>query len=240
MTTEKDKGTNKRVKLEITEVSEPKDIGKDRPFMMLEFKAKGEDDDKAHTYKAFSSRLFEYIEKGATIDCDINITTKTVEGQDEEPRTYTNRKVTQIYVDGQPVNVRQSGGGYRQDSPETRASIESQKRADITAQLWIGGKFDEKTPEVIKMRKWLMAETPLPDKAPEAPQTALKPQETAPKENLKDLPIKNLGDLFSACLKHYKLSQSAVLKELGGGTKEDIADAQTAWLQIVENRQSPF
>jgi hypothetical protein len=32
------------------------------------------------------------------------------------------------------------------------------------------------------------------------------------------------------------MNQSAVLKELGGISKEDIADPQDAWLQIVELR----
>ena len=177
--TEKDKGTNARLKLEITSVSEPKDIGKERPWWMLEFKAKAEGDDKPHTYKAFGNTtdapLFKPIQTNPKIDCDINITTNVRE-RDGEPVTYTNRKVTQIYIDGKPVNVRQSGGGgYRQDSPDTRASIEAQKRADITAQLWIGGKFDGNSSEVTKMRKWLMEDTPIaPQPAPQPPQAEVK------------------------------------------------------------------
>jgi hypothetical protein len=136
---EKDKGTNERLTLEITEVSEPKDIGKDRPWMMLEFKAKVLKrpdkslmaDDKPHTFKAYNNtKFFEIIEAGGTIHCDINIS-HTERGD----QVYTNRKVVQIYQDGQPVNVRQSGGGRYQDNPETRASIETQTAVKETMQF---------------------------------------------------------------------------------------------------------
>jgi len=191
MTTEKDKGTNKRLTLEITEVLEPKDIGKDKPFMMLEFKAKGEDGDKELSYKAFSSKLFEPIQTSTSIDCDINITTKTVEGQDG-PFTYTNRKVTQIYVDGQPVNVRQSSGyggkDYKSD-PDTRASIEAQKASDLVmtayTQLRIAGL--PMMPIGLEAAweralDWCNDHIPSRGEAPKAPQTTPQPRQAEVKE----------------------------------------------------------
>ena len=262
MTTEKDKGINKRLTLEITEVSEPKDISKDnRPFMMLEFKAKAEGDDKPHTYKAFSSKLFEHIQTGTSIDCDINITTKIVEGQDGEPRTYTNRKVTQIYVDGQPVNVRQSGGGhYGKPLEATLAEIDSRFRDTALMQAIEFSKYTEGVTidedfilgTADRFYGWLSSGNTMISGAPltvqvKAPkalhpspaprQIVSKPQADA--SDLRSLEIKNLGDLFSACLKYFKLSQSATLKELGGITKEQISDPKESWLQIVVNHQSP-
>jgi len=244
--TEKDKGTNARLKLEITEVSEPKDIGKERTWMMLEFKAKLEDADKAHTYKAFNEKFFEHIKKGETIDCDINITTNTSE-RDGEPITFTNRKVTQIYIDGQPVNVRQSGGGRWQDNPETRASIETQTAVKAMIGLYGQNPAEIALPPraraiIKKALDWCDDHIPAHGEAPKAPQTALEPPQPASKEkadvsDLRNLEIKNLGDLFTACLKYFKLSKSAVLKELGGITQEQIADPKDSWLQIVATRE---
>ena len=180
---EKDKGTNARLKLEITEVQEPKDIGKERTWMMLEFKAKLEGEDKAHTYKAFTEKFFGHIKAGETIDCDVNITKNTFE-RDGEPVTFTNRKVVQIYIDGQPVNVRPSGGGRYQDSPETRASIESQKRADIIAQLYIAGKLGADHPLIDKLFNWLLK---LGEATPNAPQPSPETRQPTSKAKAEDL-----------------------------------------------------
>jgi len=53
---------------------------------------------------------------------------------------------------------------------------------------------------------------------------------------LMNLSIKNLGDLFKACYEHFSMNQSDVLNELGGITKEQIADPQESWQQIVAAR----
>lgn len=45
-------------------------------------------------------------------------------------------------------------GNFKQD-PAKIHSIESQKRADIIAQLWIADKIDDKSLEVTKLRSWL-------------------------------------------------------------------------------------
>lgn len=251
---EKDKGTDSRLKLTITEVGARQSVG-DKGAVKLLFYARATEAAKALPYFTFSSRLFETIEggKGKEIDCDVNVSQRTWD-RDGDIQIFTDRKVTQIYVDGQPLGGKRFGGGY-QDSPEKMASIENQKRADITAQLWIAGKFDEKTPEVKKMRAWLMggdvpaktpepkptrkpepADSPFPDEtSPDAP-TAEKatPAEGTATDDLKSLPMANLGNLFSSCLHYFKMNQSDVLKELGGITKEQIADPQEAWAQIVE------
>jgi len=197
-----DKGTDSRLKLTITEVGARQSVG-DKGAVKLLFYAREKEAEKALPYFTFSSRLFETIEqgKGKEIDCEVNVSTREWE-RDGDIQHFTDRKVTQIYVDGLPIGGQKRQ--WNQDSPETRASIEAQKRADITAQLWMADKFNEKTPEVIKMRKWLMgdataktpepkpakkpepADSPFPDETPpDAPTAAetLEPKETATGEH---------------------------------------------------------
>jgi len=192
--TETDKGTNARLKLEITEVSEPKDIGKERPWMMLEFKAKLEGEEKSHTYKAFNEKFFEHIKKGETVDCDINITSKTVEGKDG-PHTYTNRKVTQIYVDGQPVNIKQSGGyrggGNYQADPAKLASEELRSRMHAIKDCWIGKVLMDDDPEVTLFRKWCIGEGQVSPPGP-------SPKTVVPKEADMDAVSKLLSYVIEA------------------------------------------
>lgn len=141
------------------------------------------------------------------------------------------KEIVKVVKEGQAVAV--NGGGYKAD-PAKLASEENRSRMHAIKELWIADKFDDNSPEVIKLRKWLM------DDAPKAPQPSLEPPQAAPKDkpddNLMDLPIKNLGDLFTACQKHFKLIQSNTLKELGLTAKEEIADVQDAWRQIVSAR----
>ena len=157
-----DKGTDSRLKLTITEVGARQSVG-DKGAVKLLFYAREKEAEKALPYFTFSSRLFETIEqgKGKEIDCEVNVSTREWE-RDGDIQHFTDRKVTQIYVDGLPIGGQKRQ--WNQDSPETRASIEAQKRADITAQLWMADKFNEKTPEVIKMRKWLMGDATPPAK----------------------------------------------------------------------------
>lgn len=123
--------------------------------------------------------------------------------------------------------------GYKAD-PAKLASEELRSRMHAAKDLWAAGKLQDGDHEVKLLRSWIMGH--------EAPQTAPQPRQPASKEkadvsDLRNLPIKNLGDLFTACLKYFKLNQAAVLKELGGITKEQISDAKDAWLQIVTTRE---
>lgn len=176
---EKDKGTDKRMTLAVTEVKERQPIG-EKGAVKLNFKAKGEDGDKEFWYFTFSQRLFETIEqgKGRELECDVNISTREWDGN-----TYIDRKVTQIYIEGQPVGGRRPGG--YQESPETRASIERMSKMGRSTELWIAGKFDGNSPEVKKLRGWIMeddapvvapkVETPKAEKAkPQASKAAPK------------------------------------------------------------------
>lgn len=46
--------------------------------------------------------------------------------------------------------------------------------------------------------------------------------------------IRNLGDLFQACYRHYGMTQSQVLEVLGLSKKQQITDPQQVWRTIVE------
>jgi len=96
-----------RKTLTITQVEEVKKVG-DKQIPKLSFKAK--DGDKELSYFTFKSSLFELIKVGQTINAEVETSTREWEGNE-----YTDRRVVQVYVDGQPVNVK---GGYRGKSPE--------------------------------------------------------------------------------------------------------------------------
>jgi len=73
------------------------------------------------------------------------------------------------------------------------------------------------------------------DRHEEASATAqASPTETAnhAEPQVNEPRLKSLGDLFTACHKHYGLSSSQVIKDLGLSCKEEIADPNDAWQQI--------
>ena len=249
---------SQRVKLEITEVKERQPFG-DRGASKLNFKAKvGEEE---HWFTTFSNRLFETVEKGKgkTFEADV-VTTESEYG--------TQRKVTQIYVDGQPVGG-QKQWQARQDSPEKIASIENQKRADIIAQLWMADKLKDSSSQVKKLLKWLdeLGASPNPAPKPDIkqaekdardlwPDTGTEgegrsaekvlpseipddPVDQTEKQVEPDPLMNNLGDFFKACYNRYGMAQAQVLKELGGISKGDIGDLADAWAKIKAVREEP-
>jgi hypothetical protein len=92
-------------------------------WQLLKFSAKNPAGEE-HVYTIFNkTSLFPEIIMGATIDCDVE--TKTEPGKDAGT-TFTDRNVTQIFRDGQPVGGQKKTWGGNQKSPEERASIERQ------------------------------------------------------------------------------------------------------------------
>ena len=116
---------SKRMKLEILEIKERQSVG-DRGAIKLTFKAKS--DDEEHWYYTFRSSLFETIEsgEGKTFEADVEVK--------ETEQWGTQRDVKQIYVEGQPVGGKKQWQA-RQDSPETRASIERQVSVKIASEI---------------------------------------------------------------------------------------------------------
>ncbi|MGA2669986.1 MAG: hypothetical protein ABSF21_00995 [Dehalococcoidia bacterium] len=104
---------SERKNLTITEVEEIKKIG-DKQFPILPFRVKGQEE--KHSYFTARSSLFEAIKVGQTIIANV---------ETEQRGEYTNHKVVQIYLDGQPVSVKKEG--YRGKSPEEiEQSVRSQ------------------------------------------------------------------------------------------------------------------
>jgi len=168
-----------------------------------------------------------------------------------EPKTKKGKlsfeKVLEVKKECQVASPATSSSEQYKADPAKIASEERRSRMHTIKDLWIAGVIDKDSSEVKKLRAWIMegdtpkAEAkPIKQRPPDAPTDEDLPftEEQSQGEmvtgDLKGLPIHNLGDLFSACLHHFKINQSEVLKELGGITKEQISDPMEAWLQIVD------
>jgi len=101
---------SERRNLTITQVEEIKKVG-DKQIPKLSFRAREGDNELAAIYFTFKSSLFELIKEGQTISADVEISTRKWEDQ-----TYTDRRIVQIYLDGQPVAGKKDF--YRGKSPE--------------------------------------------------------------------------------------------------------------------------
>lgn len=114
-----------RIKLVITEVKEPRPVGQTE---VLEFFAHVGTDTKTLRYGVWSKSLYEYIKKDAVIDCDMD--TKISDKNDPDGNPYVSRKITQIYIDGKPVGLKQQG---RFGKSSEQIMIETKGRAKNTA-----------------------------------------------------------------------------------------------------------
>jgi len=226
---------DKRMKLEVLELKEiQKGQRKDGKgeWQKLSFKAK--DGDGEHWFDSFSTRLFPNIVVGNTIEADVNISQREYDGN-----TYTDRKVTQIYVDGQPVGQK-SGGGWRGKSPEELELSRKSYALSYAKDLCVADKIKlmDITKQAQVFERWMAddARTTV-----EPTSTAVKPtvpekgtiaQKTATPAQENEQPMRNLGDLFRACKAFYNLTPTQVCKELGVSEKESIADIDDAWATI--------
>ncbi len=220
--------------IKVKSVSLPKAVG-DKGFEVVEFY--GEDGIK---YEVWDKGLAELIQVGTEVDCDIQETSRTA-----GDITYHHRKVTQIYdKQGKPLKqaVSKQGRGWVK-SPEERASIESQKRADIIAQLWMAGKVDATDPLVKWMRGWLGASKQIDEPKTETTKAEIKtPAKTPqpeigfdPEELLTNLKRVNWKD---ATVKSYLKNIYQVDTE---GTVIDVVarlkpEQRTAFLGEIQNR----
>lgn len=114
-----DEKKTERRNLTITHVEEVKKVG-DRQIPKLPFKAK--DGDTELAYFTFRSSLFEAIKVGQTINADVETSSRVYDGN-----TYTDRRVVQVYIDGQPIGGK-GQQGYRGKSPE---ELEQSARSQV-------------------------------------------------------------------------------------------------------------
>ena len=171
-----------REKLTILEVKEPQKVG-DKGAQMVKFRARGADG-KELWYTTFRQSLFDSIKVGIELEVDVETETRTHNGTE-----YTDRRVSQLYVDGQPVAVKGAGGrppfGFNgRKSPEEIASIEQQVAAKLVAELWIADKLEQDSKEVKALRGWLLKQLSEAPAAPVKPAPDTKKPATSPK-NLK-------------------------------------------------------
>lgn len=139
-----------RNKLTITKVLDPREYN-DKP--VHEFLAKVDGKEAAIKIACWDTNLFQFIKPDAVIDADW--AEKASDKKDSNGQPYMNRKILNIFNNGQPVIEKKMGRGAK--SPEERASIEQQVKAKVIAELWIAGKFTPTDPEVNKLRAWLQS-----------------------------------------------------------------------------------
>jgi hypothetical protein len=136
-----------RLKLKVLQVRPARQVGQAE---VLEFTAVGEDK-KTWMYGAWSRALYEYIKEDAVIDVDVEV--KVSDRTNGGGEHYVNRKIVQLYVNGQPVIKKPSGRAYGK-SPEEIKSIEAQVAVKAITDLEIANKTLR--PELLTLRDtWL-------------------------------------------------------------------------------------
>jgi len=200
---------SERKTLTITQVEEIKKVG-DKQIPKLSFRAK--DGDKELTYFTFKTSLFDLISEGQTINADVETSTREWEDQ-----TYTDRRIVQIYVDGQPVNIR---GGYRGKSPEelelsARAyALSYAKDLAVADKIIISSltKYAQEFYDWMKPSKQSIV--PPPNVELETKERKAKTRESnsdkAETIDINAMKFKNPGEFYTACLEHFKLTKSKV------------------------------
>ncbi len=144
-----------RMKLKVLQVRQARQVGQAE---VLEFTAIGEDN-KTWLYGAWSKPLYEYIQKDAVIDVEVEV--KVSDRTNGGGEHYVNRKILQLYQNGQPVIKKQSGGRSYGKSPEEIKSIEAQVAVKAITEMEIAGRPVK--PELINLRDgWLKKVLGLP------------------------------------------------------------------------------
>jgi len=128
-------------KLKIIEVKDIQEVG-DKKIKMLSFMATNPPGETL-LYSTFKSRFFDTIKVGAEIEAEIEV---------KQHGEYTNRTV--VNIAGMEAKPFSRGGGK---SPEQTASIESQVAVKAVVDLWVAGKVEDGSPEVIGLRAWIAA-----------------------------------------------------------------------------------
>jgi len=128
----------KKEQIQVTEILETKsgtskNTGK--PYTIYGFKAMV--GDKELKFKTMSKSISEVLAKDLKAEVEFEESEREYDGE-----VYKERNVSQMWVDGKPVRSEGGGKGWqpRQDSPETRKSIEQQTVANQIKDEIIDGK----------------------------------------------------------------------------------------------------
>ena len=224
-----------RKTLKILEAKPVEKVGRNQT-PKLSFKAS--DGEKELWYFSFRNSLFDAIKQGETIDADVETSTREWDGQE-----YTDRKVVQVYVNGQPLGGQKA---YRGKSPEEIQSIKAQVAAKAITEMFVADKLDvfieSQNYLAIGLREWLktalIQDNPLVEVKPIPAMTrdTLPSQETASKEatpDLKSFKFKNPGEFYTACLDHLKLTKSKVDAEIPEYDLMKAPQREKAWEQLL-------
>ena len=179
---------------------------------------------------------------GKVIEVEYTETVRDYQGHPE-----TNRKVSQLFVDGKPVAAGGGGRSYGK-SPQEIWSIESQSRANRITELWIAGTIKPEDPLVKKLRTWLeklgepvpftQAPVVAPAQQPAAKAAAASKEKTPDKdESSQDeqegtVSFKNVGEFLTQCNKQLGVDRSGVLQILGISDTTKIADLMEAFQTV--------
>jgi len=236
--TAKPKGEISRKKLLVISVDEIKSVG-DKGAKKLPFKASDESG-QHYLYFTFKTDLFETIQKSvdASIDCEIETSQREYDGN-----IYTDRKVTQIFVGGEPVAQKKSFGGYRGRSPEEVASIETQCAMKMVCELTISGKINTESPLYGRLLHWLNIKTAGFDLTPAQPVPATS-QPTQPKAQAqpqqaeeKHLPTRRmfgtLQQFLTAASSELHLTTTKICFALKINNVSEIKDFEDAWMILT-------
>jgi len=219
-------GKTERKNLTITQVEEIKKVG-DKQIPKLSFRAREGNNELAAIYFTFKPSLFELIKEGQTISADIEI---------EQRGEYTNRKVVQIYLDGQPVSSKGTGRSYGK-SPE---ELEQTARLMILAyakDLAVADKIPLK--DIPKTADWFYTWLKVSDKVASPTQPVQKDSGTQESEDLfsetppTGLKVQNIAELKSLMMKH-KIGTHEAYEILSIKGFLELTDLDEAWAKIKE------
>ncbi len=231
---------SERKNLTITQVEEIKKVGKNQ-VPKLSFRAK--DGDKEYTYFTFKSSIFDLIKTGQTINADVETTNREWEGNQ-----YTDRRVVQVYVDGQPIGGQKQG--YRGKSPE---ELDQQARvmvlayakdlaaadkipiSEITNQADAFYTWVKKTDSGVKAKAESQVshsqidELEFLDNEPKTDE-AKTPESTAPGK------VQNVTELKTLMAKH-KVGTREAYEILSINSFMEVVDPDEAWVKIKEAKK---
>jgi hypothetical protein len=216
-----------RKKLSIISVEPLKHWG-DKNLPILKFKASDESG-KELSYEIFANQsLIDACPQTGILDCDVETSSRIKEDQ-----TYTDRKIKQIYVNGEPIDVKKKGG-WQGRSPEERLSIERQTCLRCACDILPPGMsgVDDILITAEKMLQWVRNGT-IPCKEVKEIKTADEDfNKLGRTEEEKKRQFPNVGALLTAAMKERHMTRQEVYDKLGVAKGEDITDFSGAWEKL--------
>ena len=229
-----------RQKLFVITVMEPKPFGTREP-PTIKYSCKVKSGDKEFLLQTFSKKFGDYFKPGETIDAEYSITSRENANDPEHP--WIDRKVSQIFVDGKPIEGEKGGRswGGNIDSPEKRASIERQSCLNAAVEIWTNpptSLTSHDTNDILRTAQifydWVSGKITATEKAKKLPSDGEPPTPRAPEgkaaqtEAVADKKYANLGEfLEAALLKGYK-------------TKKSVEDKLGQKLELIGNLEEAF